>query len=737
MNFLIKNSLEGELKEAFEFISSKKGWNITSDENADNLIIIGDTASDPSGVSAFLNGKDMDGNWYLVYQTDKGFYVSGKRKVDIIHAALRAVDYIRYPEKAAVREFKVSAFKKYFENYDDFSFAFARAADDFDLEKHMIDMVRVGVENFEINMLYDDIPIQVREREHSNDVYPWWCSYMPTMEMYYETSISKGIYDDEMLAQNRAVLLNAVRLCRLLGLKPMFTVFEPRFWPERLFRKYPETRGARVDRDTYSTTPEYAPDITHPIVLKHYRELMTQLMADVPDLAMYEIWSQDSNAGFPWAKSLYQKANGPTRIFGMPFHQIVNTFLVTLRDVARETNPETRIHLNIDWCYQPDEKVELIENLPEGIGLTFGYRLNPDGNIENLELIKKLPEGYTQVLSEQIGNYWKKYGPLVGFPTPREAHKIVSHIYKSGIDCLTMRGGIHTDVFVPYNVNNELIREMKYNPDVDVEEFLVSVAEKWSNNEEEKQALIKTWKICDRFNLQHEETRKHCGHYLSWTSPMFVSSRTLFRKLVMPIVPDTQSLTFQETRYYKPHVFFCAKTDPSWHDISFFNFTQVDEDEKLVKSAEDLEKMLIPWLMEVLDILGKVKKYGNPVIIDLYDRVKAFYHISVTEKILFAVQYLVHMYPVSDGEEKKKIRACIRAYMEEEIENTEGFIKLLRETESVLIPTTSGEETTYMYKTPMDNLLVRKIKVMKSRMDDEPVAVSALAGSRNDYLYKF
>ena len=50
-----------------------------------------------------------------------------------------------------VREYRVPAFKRYFENYDDLSFAFARAADDFDLEIHMIDMVRVGVENFEIN----------------------------------------------------------------------------------------------------------------------------------------------------------------------------------------------------------------------------------------------------------------------------------------------------------------------------------------------------------------------------------------------------------------------------------------------------------------------------------------------------------------------------------------------------------------------------------------------------------
>jgi len=736
MKLIIDKKLEESLEAAVSFIALKKGWDYEVSETYNDGIFISDFSSLSEEIKDFMKDNELEENWNLVYQTDNGFVVSGKRKLDMLHAALRAVDFIKYPAKEKVRELRISAFKKYFENYDDFSFAFARAADDFDLEIHMIDMVRVGVENFEINMLYDDIPIQIREREDSRDMYPWWCSYMPTMDMYYETSVSKGTYPDEMLEQNRSVLLNASKLCDLLDLKPMFTVFEPRVWPERLFRRYPETRGARVDRDTYSTVPEYAPDITHPIVIKHYQELMAQLMADVPNLAVYEIWSQDSNAGFPWARALYQKANGPTRLYGRPLHEIVNTFLVTLRDSARKVNPDTRIHLNIDWCYIPEEKVELIENIPDGVGVTFGYRLNPDGSIENMSLLRELPSDYIQVLSENIANKWKYYAPLTGFPTPREAYKILKDIYDNKIDNLTMRGGVHTDVFVPHNINNEVVREMKFNPDTDIDKFLESVAERWANNDEEKNTLVKVWEICDKFNFQYEETRAYRKYY-SWTTTMFVSARTLFRKLVMPIVPDAQALTFQETRYYKPHVFFCAKTDPSWHDISFFNFNQVDDDDKLIHGYTDMENILIPYLSEALSELLKVMKYGNPIISDLYDRIKAFYHITFTEKIFMQVQVAIHDYAKANEEEKEILKSRIRKWMEEEIENTEEFIKLLRETKSVLIPTTSGEETTYMYKTPMDNLLVRKVKVMKARLDDEPKAVEALPGSSNDYLSKF
>ena len=64
-----------------------------------------------------MKDNELEENWNLVYQTDNGFVVSGKRKLDMLHAALRAVDFIKYPAKEKVRELRFSAFKKYFENF--------------------------------------------------------------------------------------------------------------------------------------------------------------------------------------------------------------------------------------------------------------------------------------------------------------------------------------------------------------------------------------------------------------------------------------------------------------------------------------------------------------------------------------------------------------------------------------------------------------------------------------------
>ena len=203
----------------------------------------------------------------------------------------------------------------------------------------------------------------------------------------------------------------------------------------------------------------------------------------------------------------------------------------------------------------------------------------------------------------------------------------------------------------------------------------------------------------------------------------------LFRKTIAPIVPDTAALTYEDKRYYKPYVYFCAETDPSWYDISWFNFAQVDPDILLKQASLRLEEKLIPMLTEAIELLDKVSAGGSRLILDLHDRLCAFRSIAFTEKVMLRVQYLTHEYAdEKDPAAKERIRALIRQDMTDEIENTGEFIRLLRSTDSVLVPTTSGEETPFMYKTPLDNLLKRKIIAMKRHLDDEPKAVTEFMG---------
>ena len=106
---------------------------------------------------------------------------------------------------------------------------------------------------------------------------------------------------------------------------------------------------------------------------------------------------------------------------------------------------------------------------------------------------------------------------------------------------------------------------------------------------------------------------------------------------------------------------------------------------------------------------------------DLRDRIECMLCIISTEKSLMKTQYLTHYYIYSDDETKKaQWRREIREEMLVDMENVKRFIRLLETSPSVLIPTTSGEETVYMYKAPMSQPLKRKLIVMQNHLDDEP-----------------
>lgn len=658
--------------------------------------------------------------WHIILSTSSGGYIiCGDRKLDCFHALLKVFD--RFGEQMC--EYNVSRFKRLYENFDDFYGGFTRAADDFDLELHMVDTVRTGVECFEINTLYDDIPVQVRERKIHNDVYPWWCTYSPGLDMFYESKLFRGVYKEKMLNDNRKVLLKNAKLAKALGLDPVFTTFEPRIVPEKFFEKYPGLRGARVDWDAYSATPEYGLDPVNPKVLEHFQEMFSQLMEDVPDLALFEIWSQDSCASFPWADRSYMKRNGPTRYEDKPFHEIVNPLFIALRDTAKKYNPDTKVNLNLDWVYSLREKEELSVNLPDGVGLSFSFLNLYENNLPYEDKLRSLGDEYVQYIQDCAVHNWKFYGPLVGFPLPRMVYNRLKAVLSKNVHNFTFRGGLCTRVYVPDYINNEVIREIKYNANMDIESFLRKQAERFTTNKEEADILYYVWDMCDKFHDEYMKSRGIPGtnEGLHWTCSLLVSPRTLFRKLVWPIVPDRTILDFSETRYYKPNMFFSYDEDPSWDDMSYFNLKPMTSDKVLKYVSESCSNVLLPLLE---DVVAKINMLGDGMcdyLRDLRDRIECFLCIISTEKSLCRTQYLTHLYVNSDDvEEKTEFKKQIREEMLVEIENLKRFIKLLDTSKSVLIPTTSGEETVYMFKTPMTSPLKRKLIVMEKHLDDEP-----------------
>lgn len=710
-------------EDGIELICRKLGHTYSVSNEIDPSAINLCTMQEASAIkefSSFAKDKGNDKRWHIIYKTsENGYIICGDRKIDVIHGLLKALD--RYDEDT--KEYNVSRFNRLYENFDDFYGGFARAGDDFDLEIHMIDTVRAGVESFEINTLYDDIPIQIREREHKNDVYPWWCTYSPGLDMFYESKLFRGVHKENMLENNRNNLRKNARLAKALGLAPVFTTFEPRLIPERFFRKYPELRGARVDYDAYSAVPEYGLDPTHPLVLEHFSEMMAQLMEDVPELSLFEIWSQDSCASFPWADCSYMKRNGPLRLLTKEFHEIVNPLLETLRDTVRKFSDTTKVNLNLDWVFSNEEKEELSLNLPEGVGLTFSFTSLFSENLPYEDKLRELGDEYVQYITNGIGHDWKLFAPLVGFPFPRETFNHLNSIIEKGVHNFTLRGGLCTEAYVPKYINNEVIRAVKYNSNMDIESFLRDMSVRFTPDKNQADVLYDVWEMCDLFKDEYKKSRHNpeTGESTFWTTTLFVSPRTLFRKLVWPIVPDRTLLDFSETRYYKPNMFFTYDTDPSWDDMSYFNLVPRNSDDILMYVTNRCNNVLLPLLEKIVARIASVGEGMCEYLRDLKDRIECFLCIISTEKSLCYTQMLTHMYlDTDDAEKKAEYKNLIREEMLLEMENLKRFINLLDTSKSVLIPTTSGEETVYMYKTPMSNPLKRKLVVMEKHLDDEP-----------------
>ena len=595
---------------------------------------------------------------------------------------------------------KEAVFNRYYQSFDDCSFGFSRCADGFDLELQLLEMARMGLESIDINRLYDDIPQQVKERVNYEDKYQWWDIYSAALDMYYESPLTKGTYDPRMLEQNRQTMLETARIARGLGMKLLFATFEPRAWPERLFQRYPDLRGPRVDYAVYSCEPEYAPDVNHPWVREHYEYMAEQLMKDVPDLDMIESWAQDSAAGYPWAEGLYPGPNGPIRGRKFPVWVGVNNFLTAIKKGVRKVNPNTRVHMNLSWGFPRwEEAREIYRNIDPEIKPTIAAY--------DMWWLKEEGCKDFQLLQEGLGTQWKRYAPLLGFPYPGNLYKNLCK-FQGEVDNLVMRGGITPDYFAPHCINNEVIREFKSKgTGLDMDDLLSRFAASWTTDAREAEVLKKAWEMCDEIDASR-------GSKAFWTTSTFVSSRTLFRHMVQPIVPDPSKLSYGEGRYYKPYSFWCLATDPAWHDITYFGFERRTSDAQLEETVQYMDAELLPLLRNCAHML---EGETNPTLVDIRERVQCFLYISETERDQMDVQLQIHRYKENPQESYREI---IRKDMEHDIATTEKFIHLLKNAHNVLIPMTSGEETTYMFKTPMWPTLEQKIKAMENHFDDIP-----------------
>lgn len=725
---IVDEQTAGELAPVAEYLAAKLHLTITySSHPASGAINLGGVDFARKMGSPNIPEKLPSGAWQLIEPHSDCWMVSGDSTFSIVQAALELADHLQWGSRP-LKSFREPTFKTFDNIFDDYACGFNRTADHFDLETHIRDTARVGIQTFEVNRLFEAIPVQVKERRAWRDKYQWWCFYSPALDMFVESKLNRGTYPDSMLAGNLAELKKTAAIARKYGMKPSIQVFEPRHWPERLYDKLPELRGPRVDLATYSGEAEFAPDVNHPLVKKHYEELAENLLREVPDLDLIEVWTNDSNAGIAWSKRLYMGPNGPIYSRQKPVEESVVSLLTAIRNGARRVNPKVRISINVGWfvLYKSDDPLQeikaILRALPKDIEAccTFSTDARHGGgatvNLES-ELLKWSRQELgreIQIQLEEVSNPWKPLGPFQGLPYPETAAKMLAAVKAEKVSAFSMRGGLTSQTFVPNFINNEVIRSFQYDGDqFNLEQLLADRAKSWTNSPEEAALLRKIWAAGD------DIFRNYDNRGISWTSLMFVSGRTLFRHMISPLVPNPYVLEYAETAYYRPMEFHVGETDPSWFDLSFYGYGQVIADEMLGDLVRRLDLLLVK-MDETLAMIDGFTGVKGDAVRDLADRFRVLRCMTATDRAGFAHQLAIHRYLNANPADRPTFRAKIRELELGEIKNVENFIRALEAHDGVIIPETSGEDNVYVIRAPLAHQLRQKLKVMKNHLSDEP-----------------
>ncbi|OGV67567.1 MAG: hypothetical protein A3K19_13475 [Lentisphaerae bacterium RIFOXYB12_FULL_65_16] len=680
-------------------------------------------------VEVLLKQVPADRSWHALYEMgDGGWVVTGSTSRGGAHAALRLLDLLREtsPRTVPLREVRTAQFRSMDIEFDDWTHGFNRMADGFDIARHARDIVRVGGTSMEVNMLADVVPVQVRERRCYDDKYQWWAIYSAALDMFVESTLNRGTYDARLLARNLAKLKQYHDIALSWGLTPTVQAFEPRVTPERFFDKYPDLRGARVDCSDYSAEAEFAMDPAHPMVQQHYRELMENLLREAPGIGRISVWSQDSCAGFPWARQLYAGPNGPRLARRRPVQDSVRAMMTALLEGGRKVNPDFQATICLAWfrdegTTEPDEIAGILSAIPKTVSASFTAGLSGSagsrfsGALDFSRGRKIRSFGWEpQFQVEGLSNWWKPLGPMLGVPHPVLTFDMLCSLRRDGeVEHLVHRGGLQTEVFVPRYINNEVIREFNCRgPGLDIQAFLRARAAAWTASPGEAEALVAAWCLCD-------EAVRHVRP-LAWTLN-FVSGRTLWRRLVRPLVPNQALLTWEDWRYYRHLEFNVGPTDPAWLDHFYKGWGRMVTDEKAHAALAGFDRDILPRLDRALAAFDGIAPLSDTAR-DVRDRSRCLRCLLTTDRNLIEVQEATHACLGEDRENParsphvRRVRRCIDA----EIANTQAFKDLVETSPSRLIPVTSGEETTYMIKAPLAHSLGCKLESMARHRDDAP-----------------
>ncbi len=635
------------------------------------------------------------------------------------------------------------AFAREKATFDLFLTQYARLIRNFDRERHIREHARLGFTHIEVNALAGPFPA---EQGVEGEFYPDFYTYCPALDQFAASRLNRGLYPEEYLAANRERLRENAHLALKYGLTPGLLCFEPRSVPERFFERYPTLRGARVDHPFRSFMPRYNLSIAHPVVRRHYAELIRNLLREVPALEFLSIWTNDSGAGFEHTQSLYVGRNGGAYLIrewkdGDEIARAAAAnavrFFRLLRDAAREVNPRFRITTRLEPF--AGELAYLWPELGDGVDveghslLSVGWEANylhpcyRDIKVVGSALHSALEQGErdkARELRERGGRsfFYHMFGshtnhePLLGIPFPWLTHEKLKAASDLGLDSLAHLGGIHPPDKVPYAVNQEVFRRFQLDPSMDIDQVAHELACGYAGTEFGG-TLAAGWRAADEAVRAFVPLSIYSHYGAVWQ-----------RLLVRPLVPDIGRIPVEERSYYED--FMCTSIhNPNRVDLAkdvLFELMTADYARRAVERIdahvwEPLEKA------EALFRDGRTRastsgdRRAEDVFADQTIRIQALRCLFETLRNTALWIYAVHTFIRSRN---LKVRQNMRGLLDDMIEREIRNCNTLRDlwaTSAVEWMIVSGSgETPFIYAQNLGELLDRKIFLMQKHARCEP-----------------
>ncbi len=594
-------------------------------------------------------------------------------------------------------------------NLSDFFVGSLRSSRHFDREAYVRQLAEQGFTHLTVNGLGVDRPF---ETGPPGDVYSWFYDYSPDLDQFVSSTLLVDTYPAEYLSKNLAYLKSNAALALKHGLVPGLHINSPRSMPEKFWQRYPFLRGARIDHPRESFLPRYTLAMAHPVVQQHYRELVRNLLREVPELGFIHVWTNDSGSGFEFVTSLYAGRNGGPYLIrewksddeiARKAAENVLTYYRLLRDEARNVNPEFRVICDLGPFYAERKYI--------APGLGNGLDAGAFGSFEGSESAEE------QAMLKQAGSLVHNKLDLgsnnvLGVPYPYLLYDQLRAAVRGGVTHLLTNATPRT--LAPYDINGEIIRAFQQSPDISPETILHDAANRWVSAPLGED-LVDLWKLSDIAARSHPTDIPYSTFAFPW-----------FRLWIRPFVPNIDAISEADRAYYERYL-LATFNNPARVDLNndmMWNFLTAEE---AGKKKEVIDRTVVPPLDRALTKINALLQKTNmttadkSVFRDLHDRLRAARCFYVTMRNTVAWTESVHGFMTANAEtEKQRFRLLCREMVRSELDNARSLLKLWSESTIDWMPVSRTEESLHIYDERFGEHLRRKITLMEGHIDDEP-----------------